>query len=136
VTQQTSEQRETSHRLPRTVEPRRYELVISPDLGRATFSGEEQVDVVVHETTTQIVLNALELTIASAELVSPTGLVLSGSVELDEESGRAVIALSAEAAPGPWTLRTTFSGTINDKLRGFYRSTFEADGDQRVIATT
>jgi puromycin-sensitive aminopeptidase len=136
VSQSTSQQQATSHRLPRSVEPRRYELVISPDLGRATFSGEEQVEVLVHEATAQVVLNALELGIESAELVSETGSVLSGSVELDEESGRAVIALSAEASPGPWTLRTTFSGTINDKLRGFYRSTFELDGTSRVIATT
>ncbi|HWC38779.1 MAG TPA: M1 family metallopeptidase, partial [Acidimicrobiales bacterium] len=136
MTQQTTEERETSHRLPRAVEPRRYELVISPDLRAATFDGEERVDVVVHETTREIVLNALELTIDSAELVSPTGSVLSGGVELDEEAGRAVIRLSADAAPGPWTLRTTFSGTINDKLRGFYRSTYEADDAQQVIATT
>jgi puromycin-sensitive aminopeptidase len=136
VTQQTTEERETSHRLPRTVEPRRYELVISPDLRAATFSGGEQVDVVVHETTREIVLNALELAIESAELVSPTGSALPGSVALDEEAGRAVITLSADATPGPWTLRTTFSGTINDKLRGFYRSTYEAEDEQRVIATT
>jgi puromycin-sensitive aminopeptidase len=136
VTQQTSEERETSHRLPRNVEPRRYELVISPDLDRATFRGEEQVQVVVHEATSQIILNALELAIESADLVSDTGSVLSGRVELEEESGRAAIALSAEATPGPWTLRTRFSGTINDKLRGFYRSTFELDGTSRVIATT
>jgi puromycin-sensitive aminopeptidase len=136
VTQQASEDRETSHRLPRSVEPRRYELVISPDLGRATFAGEEQVEVMVHEATSQVVVNALELAIESAELVSEAGSVLSGSVQLDEESGRAVIALSAEATPGQWTLRTRFSGTINDKLRGFYRSTFELDGTSRVIATT
>ncbi|TMM17596.1 MAG: M1 family metallopeptidase [Actinobacteria bacterium] len=136
MTEQTTEERQASHRLPRTVEPRRYELVISPDLDRATFRGEEQIDVVVHEATEEIVLNALELTVEWAELVSETGSVLSGNVRLDEESGRAVIALSAEATPGPWTLRTSFSGTINDKLRGFYRSTYEADGTQRVIATT
>jgi puromycin-sensitive aminopeptidase len=136
VTQQTSEARETPHRLPRSVEPRRYELVISPDLGRATFTGEERVEVLVHEATARIVLNALELAIESAELVGETGSVLSGNVELDEESGRAEIALSAEATPGPWTLRTRFSGTINDKLRGFYRSTFELDGTSQVIATT
>ena len=116
MTEQTTEERQASHRLPRTVEPRRYELVISPDLDRATFRGEEQIDVVVHEATEEIVLNALELTVEWAELVSETGSVLSGNVRLDEESGRAVIALSAEATPGPWTLRTSFSGTINDKL--------------------
>ena len=100
MTQQTSEAPETAHRLPRSIEPRRYGLVISPDLSRATFRGEEEVDVVVHEATNEIVLNAQELEVESADLVSQSGSVISGSVQLDEDSGRAVIALSADATPG------------------------------------
>ncbi len=39
--------------------------------------------------------------------------------------------------PGEHTVEITFTGVLNDKLRGFYRSTFrDADGDEQVIATT
>ena len=38
---------------------------------------------------------------------------------------------------GPATIDIEFTGILNDKLRGFYRSTFvDDDGDEHVIATT
>ena len=125
------------HRLPTSVEPQHYDLTLSPDLGSATFTGEERVRVVVHEAVTEIVLNAAELEIHSAELVSDEGERRDGTVVLDADNQRATITLDREAAPGPWTLGLTFSGILNDKLRGFYRSTFTDDaGDEHVIATT
>ena len=43
----------------------------------------------------------------------------------------------ASSRPGDLTLETRFRGILNDKLRGFYRSTFvDADGVEQVIATT
>ena len=49
------------YRLPRVVEPERYDLTLTPDLEAATFAGEERVLVRVHEATTEVVLNAAEL---------------------------------------------------------------------------
>ena len=44
----------------------------------------------------------------------------------------------AEVVPaGPYVLECDFAGVLNDKLRGFYRSTFrDEDGVEHVIATT
>jgi puromycin-sensitive aminopeptidase len=124
-------------RLPRTVEPQHYELTLTPDLAAATFAGEERVRVLVHEPTTEVVLNAAELDIHSAGLVDDDGNKLSGTVALDEERERATITLDGTAQPGHWTLFVTFTGTLNDKLRGFYRSTFtDDDGNEQVIGTT
>ncbi|MFN5602793.1 MAG: M1 family peptidase, partial [Acidimicrobiaceae bacterium] len=40
-------------------------------------------------------------------------------------------------SPGPVSIHISFTGTLNDKLRGFYRSTFtDGDGNTRTIATT
>ena len=126
-----------AHRLPRTVEPERYELTLTPDLDAATFAGEERVQVTVHEPVTEVVLNALDLEVHTAELVGDDGARRAGSVVLDPEEQRAVVALDAPAEPGPWTLHLTFSGVLNDKLAGFYRSTYaDAEGHERVIATT
>ena len=128
---------EHSYRLPRAVEPERYELTITPQLGAGSFSGEERVHVRVHEPVAEIVLNAVELDIHTAELVAGDGSVLGGRVELDEDQERAVIALEGTAGAGPHTLHLTFSGTLNDKLRGFYRSTFTDErGDTHLIAVT
>src|SRR5690606_8135374 len=50
---------------------------------------------------------------------------------------RATIELSAPATPGTWRLHAYFRGELNDKLKGFYRSTFvDTDGNEQVIATT
>ena len=62
-----------SYRLPRTVIPERYELTLTPDLDEATFSGESRVRVRVTEAVNQVVLNAIELEIHSAELSDEAG---------------------------------------------------------------
>jgi puromycin-sensitive aminopeptidase len=126
------------YRLPRTVAPRRYDLTLSPDLSEFTFGGEARIQVDVLEPVGQIVLNAAELDIAEAELISDEdGSVHAGAVALDDELERATIGLPGTVEPGVYTLHLTFTGTLNDKLRGFYRSTFtDADGNDRVIATT
>ncbi len=127
----------SGHRLPRTVDPRRYRLTLAPDLEAASFSGEEQIEVQIHQPVQEIVLNAAELEIHSASLVTQSGDLTKADVRLEPEAGRAVIGLSRPASPGMATLQITFSGTLNDKLRGFYRSTFtDHEGKERVIATT
>jgi puromycin-sensitive aminopeptidase len=126
-----------SHRLPRTVEPLRYEITLTPDLDAAAFAGEAHVRVVVNEAVREIVLNSAEIDIVSSELTSDDGTQLAGRVSYDEDLQQATIALPTEAAPGHWTLTLAFAGILNDKLRGFYRSTFiDDDGTSHVIATT
>jgi len=126
-----------AYRLPRTVLPASYELTLTPNLEAATFAGEERVEVRVFEPVDQVVVNAADLSILSAELVSEAGTTLAGRITLDEAEERAVIALDGTADPGTWHLHLTFTGILNDRLRGFYRSTYEdGEGHQRVIATT
>lgn len=125
------------YRLPRTVEPERYELTLRPDLDASRFSGEEKVQVKIAEPIDEIRLNSAELEIISAELIDDAGNQLSGTVTHDEEAEVATIALSGTAQPGSLVLHLTFTGMLNDKLRGFYRSTYSDDqGVERVIATT
>ena len=126
-----------AYRLPRVVTPTRYELTLTPDLEKATFAGEERVELEVHQPVDQIVLNAIELEIFEAELIAEDGSARQGSVSFDADEERATIALDGTAEPGRWTLHLTFAGVLNDKLHGFYRSTFkDQTGTEQVIATT
>ncbi|MCY4136482.1 MAG: M1 family metallopeptidase [bacterium] len=121
------------YRLPRGVVPRRYELRLEPDLEAFTFAGVVAVDVEVLEPVGAIVLNAAELEISAGDL---DGVALAG-VDYDDEHERAVLRLGEPVPLGPARLNLSFTGTLNDQLRGFYRSTFtDDDGDERVIATT
>ena len=128
---------EPSYRLPRDVEPHRYELTLTPDLSQFTFAGEERVHVTVHDEVRRVVLNALDIDIHSAELVDGSGHSIDAAISYDSAEERAVLDLAEPAAPGEWWLRLTFSGQITESLRGWYRSTYTDEaGEKRVIATT
>ena len=58
-----TEDDEQRYRLPRTVIPSRYGLVLEPDLAAGTFVGTEDIAVAVHEPVTEIVMNAVDLDI-------------------------------------------------------------------------
>ena len=126
------------YRLPSTVIPHRYDLRLEPDLGAATFVGTCATEIEVVEATDEIVCNAIELTVDAAwvELADGTR-VEATAIELDAETERLTVRLAAEVAPGPAVVHTAFTGILNDKLHGFYRSTFtDSDGVEQIIATT
>ncbi|HEV8564411.1 MAG TPA: M1 family metallopeptidase [Actinomycetota bacterium] len=128
---------EARYRLPRSVVPSRYDLVLEPDLLAATFSGAVDVAVRVTEPVTEVVLNALDLEIEPGWLSSNGRRVDVQKVRLDEEAQRAHLELQSPADPGEWTLHLDFRGALNDKLVGFYRSTYkDAALQSSVIATT
>ena len=127
------------YRLSRTVTPRHYDLVLTPDLADATFTGEVAIHVDVAEPTDEVVLNAIELDIRSAVAV----LTESGDerrtarVELRPDEQRAALHFDGPLPAGECHLQLAFSGILNDKLHGFYRSSFTDDGGvEHVIATT
>jgi puromycin-sensitive aminopeptidase len=127
---------ENPHRLPRTVVPHRYDLTLEPDLDAASFSGSEAVAVEIVEPTSVVVLNALELDIDEAA-VEVDGTRYPAMVTLDEGLERASLDVGRELPAGPATLHLRFRGVLNDKLAGFYRSTFTAkDGTTQVLATS
>ncbi len=125
------------YRLPRTVVPSRYDLVLQPDLDTATFAGRVAVAVEVHERVDEMIVNALELAIDGATLHGDGGLeVRVADVTLDAEVQRATLHLAEPVEPGPYTLEMSFRGELNDQLHGFYRSTYTDDDGTFTIATT
>jgi puromycin-sensitive aminopeptidase len=118
------------YRLPRSVIPTRYTLVLEPDLAAARFAGTVDIDITVGDATDHIVLNAAELEIGSVTVNGD-----AAEFRLEERTERLIV--DAALAPGASRISITFAGTLNDLLRGWYRSTFkDADGNERVIATS
>jgi puromycin-sensitive aminopeptidase len=129
------------YRLDGPIRPVRYELTLEPDLEAATFAGEVLISVLVTAPTDTIACNAVDLDILAADLTE--GPLSDGSplavtgVALDAETERVTFTLERTLLPGEAHLRVRFNGQLNDKLRGFYRSTFtDTDGVEQVIATT
>jgi len=128
---------EARYRLPRTVVPRRYDLVLEPDLDALTFAGSESVTVEVQERVDEIVLNALDLEVGPGSLEGPGGTLEVSSVRIDPETERAHLLLSGTAEPGEWVLHLEFRGRLSEQLHGFYRSTYTDEGGvAHTIATT
>ncbi|MGD0084640.1 MAG: M1 family metallopeptidase [Acidimicrobiales bacterium] len=129
---------DADYRLPRNAIPRRYSLELAPDLGSASFRGHVAIEIDLTEPIGQIVLNAAELEVSDVTLHKigsaerqPLG------VSLDETLERAVFTLPDTVEPGSYVLECAFSGVLNDKLRGFYRSRFtDPDGIEHTLATT
>ena len=124
-------------RLTRTVDPQTYRMEIEPNIASATFSGTVAIDAVVLEPVTAVVLNAAELAISDVEIVGADGSSVGCSVTFDDDLEQVVFRPPSELRPGPCTISCRFTGTLNDKLRGFYRSTYAGpDGETQTIATT
>ena len=125
------------YRLPRTAVPSRYDIRLEPDLTTLTFRGTETVALDVVEQVSDVTLNAVELTIESASLENDRGDTIRATPAMDDATERCRLTLGSPAAPGRWRLRLAFRGTLNDKLRGFYRSVYkETNGVSRTMAAT
>jgi puromycin-sensitive aminopeptidase len=125
------------HRLPRHVLPTRYELRLAPDLRSFTFTGTAVISVSIREQTSELLLNAVELSISSVDIAKQGGASHRGTVQMEEQLERCRLTFPVVLEPGDWRLHLTFAGTLNDKLRGFYRSSYkDAGGTTHVLAAT
>ena len=125
------------YRLPGTVVPRHYDLHLVVDLEAATFTGTVVARVHLEQAAADIVLNAAELEISEAWVLLGESQRIDAAVTLDPETERATLALVAPVAGGEAVVHIRFRGILNDKLRGFYRTTFtDAAGIGQVAGST
>ena len=125
------------YRLPTSVTPDRYDLRLTPDLTSFTFAGEERVAVKVHQSAAEVVLNALELELDEAVAERAGKTLRATKIELEPQRERAHIHFPRPLEAGDWTLTIKFRGILNDKLHGFYRSSYtDAAGKSHKLATT
>jgi puromycin-sensitive aminopeptidase len=123
--------------LPAEVRPVAYRISLAPDLTAFTFAGEETIDVEVSQATSQIVLNAAELEIHEAHVLREGHRIPAQSIATDAEQETATLTFAAPLPTGTIQLVMRFSGILNDKLRGFYRSEYSLpDGSKRMMATS
>ncbi|XWS70218.1 hypothetical protein CRYUN_Cryun03dG0029700 [Craigia yunnanensis] len=135
----------TSHfkgqsRLPKFAVPKRYDIHLKPDLAVCKFGGNVSIDLDIVSDTRFIVLNAAQLSINPGSVTfshpnSPKVFEASkvGMVEADE-----ILVLDfADTLPkGMGVLAIEFEGVLNDKMKGFYRSTYEHNGEKKNMAVT
>ena len=124
--------------LPSGVRPTRYALNLEPNLDTFKFDGYVTIDVEVSESTSEIVLNSSELDIHYGRITLESGSSYRATgISFDEERETVTVSFGSPIPAGTAQLGIDFTGELNDKLRGFYRSSYiDVDGNQRWMATT
>jgi aminopeptidase N/puromycin-sensitive aminopeptidase len=120
-----------AQRLPYGVTPKHYSLTFTPDLQKATFTGDETMDVEVNQPTNSITLNAIELELGETT-VTQDGKTQTGQWTFAPEKEQATLTVADIMQPGAVSVHVKFTGILNDKLRGFYL----AKSKDRNYATT
>ena len=130
--------------LPDNVRPVHYDLTLTPNFDDFTFAGEVDIAVRMAPGTTEIVLNCAEIDIKSAAVSwsdsdgdhaqSAAGIAYDGDAETATIS---IAGAPAGGLVGNQHLRMSYTGELNDKLRGFYRSQYaNPEGETAYLATT
>ncbi len=111
----------SAQRLPGNVTPDHYTLWFAPDLQNATFRGRETVQVDVKAATSAVTLHAAEIQFGDVTITAG-GRTQAARVTLDEKNEIATLRVGQALPKGPASIQITFTGILNDKLRGFYLS--------------
>ncbi|HEY9682226.1 MAG TPA: M1 family metallopeptidase [Oculatellaceae cyanobacterium] len=125
------------YRLPEGVCPKSYDLFFQPDLTKRSFIGKETISITVASPRKAVVLNGIELNIQNAALTNSAGRTIKLKVVPEAKYERIHFESGSTIDPGNYQLSLNFTGILNDKLRGFYRSDFkDKKGVTHYIATT
>ena len=129
---------QNAYRLSDNILPKTYDIRLAPNLDNFTFLGEESIVINVSKPTDRITVNATELEILGAQLTTGDGVAVTPeTINLDDDYETASFVFNQPIEPGTMTLSIQFTGTLNDQLRGFYRSHYtNPEGVQQTLATT
>ncbi len=119
-----------AQRLPASVVPDHYTLWFAPDLTTDTFRGREIIQVRVGASANAITLHAAELQFGEVTITSG-GRTQTATVSLDAATETALLKVPNPVPVGPATIAITYTGILNDKLRGFYLS--QANGRKYAV---
>jgi aminopeptidase N len=121
-----------AQRLPEVAAPENYKLTFTPNLDKATFEGEETIQIHILKPTSEITLNAADIDFHEVTITTKGGMQ-TAKVTPEKEKEMAVLAVDKPLAAGPATIHITYSGILNDEMRGLY---IGKDGEGRKYAAT
>ena len=135
-------------RLPAHIKPVRYHITLKPDLEAFVFSGEETISLSLDKEVKDITLHSKDIEIVSAEVVQvgrvkTTYATRSRRIEnfalkitYDDKAETVTFVFPKSIKKGKAKLILVFRGVLNDRMHGFYRSTYFVEGKKHHMATT
>ncbi len=125
------------HRLDRRIAPVSYAVELEPDLASFRFRGRVSIEIAASEAFSSVTLNALDLKVSSAVLRQGSERVSARRIDLDPKRETVTIAFGRSFPAGKgMRLEIEFEGELNDRMHGFYRTSYQTDGQKRWGAAT
>ena len=116
--------------------PLHYTLKFEPLFKNFTFNGIESILIRVTKPTNKIVMHAADLSIKSCHIThNNNDQKIKAKTNLNQKKELLTITLP-QKLKGTLTLHLTFTGILNDRLLGFYRSQYKLGGKTKFMATT
>ncbi|KAG1651324.1 Puromycin-sensitive aminopeptidase [Nymphon striatum] len=123
----------TFERLPENVLPKEYNITIKPNLNTFKFNGQVKIECLVTEATSEISFNVADMEISNymyvAEIAAENVLMLS-------KDEKATAKFSSPLPLGKGYLSMDFIGSLNDQMKGLYRSKYVINGEERYAAVS
>jgi aminopeptidase N len=118
-----------------SISPTHYHVRIEPDLKQFTFSGHVEILLQFPNPVREVTLNMLEIAVWGCELITDEGTEPLG-YRVDPGQQELSIMLP-ETSQGSARLGIDYTGRINDRMAGFYRSRYtNKEGVEKTIAVT
>ena len=115
--------------------PINYKLKFEPLFDNFTFNGMEIITINLPRATNSIILDAAELKIKKCHVEQGTKII-TAKASLNEKNERLTVKLTKKIK-GKAKLCVKFTGVLNDRLLGFYKSQYKDNkGKTKYLATT
>jgi len=114
--------------------PINYDLEFEPNFKNFTFRGNEYLTINSFVNTNTITLNSAELKIKNCT-VETANKTLKAKVKLDIKKEELQIKLP-QKIKGKAIINFNYTGILNDRLLGFYRSQYKDKGKTKYLVTT
>ncbi len=116
--------------------PERYRLMIHPDIEKFTFRCEETIYLKIDKPSKEIVLHGVDLKVEDAVLIQGGEEYRPKKISYKPLEESVVFIFSKPLAKGDSEFNLKFTGEINDKMAGFYRSKYQIGNETKFMAST
>ena len=113
-----------AQRLPGGATPDHYSLTVDVNFPTNSFDGNETINLKLDKATNTITLNAVEIDFHEVT-VTAGGQTQTAKVSTDDKNETATFTVDKQLPAGAASVQIKYTGHLNDKLRGFYLSTYK-----------